>query len=61
MENELREKLIIEINRIDARCAQLKEFFNEYKKEDNFTLAMQTQIKWKQLELVSKNLKKILL
>jgi hypothetical protein len=60
MKKSLHEKLISEINRIDARCEQLHKNTMEYKKENEYENAMKSDIKYRQLRMVSQSLKKLL-
>ena len=60
MKQTLRERLETEINRIDARCKQLNNYCSQYKEDNDFENAMKCDIKWRQLKMVSQNLKKLL-
>ena len=60
MKETLRKKLEDEISRIDARCVQLLEHIDDYKKNNAFEEAMKNDIKWRQLKMVYQNLKKLL-
>jgi len=60
MENTLRQKLVKEILRIDIRCEQLARYLEEYQSEMDYENALLTNVKLKQLIMVSKNLKKII-
>tara|TARA_B100000780_G_scaffold61583_1_gene39745 strand:- start:69 stop:287 length:219 start_codon:yes stop_codon:yes gene_type:complete len=60
MENTLRERLLTEIIRIDARCEQLSKYLEEYQWELDYENALITNVKLKQLNMVSQNLKDIL-
>tara|TARA_R110000796_G_scaffold238143_1_gene358381 strand:- start:687 stop:872 length:186 start_codon:yes stop_codon:yes gene_type:complete len=60
MKETLRKRLEDEINRIDARCKQLKRHCTEYKEDNDFENAMNCDIKWRQLKMVSQSLKKLL-
>ena len=60
MKQTLRERLETEINRIDARCKQLNNSCSQYKEDNDFENAMKCDIKWRQLKMVSQNLKKLL-
>jgi len=56
----MREKLIAEISRIDARCEQLLGYIQDYKKNNGFQQANECDIKYRQLKMVSQSLKKLL-
>jgi hypothetical protein len=60
MKETLRKRLEDEISRIDARCKQLSRHCSEYKEDNDFENAMKCHIKWRQLKMVSKSLKKLL-
>jgi len=60
MKKSLYEKLVSEISKIDARCKQLNDYCTEYKEDNDFENAMKCDIKWRQLKMVSQNLKKLL-
>lgn len=60
MKESLYEKLISEVNRIDARCEQLRKNVLEYKEDDQYENAMKSDIKYRQLKMVSQSLKKLL-
>lgn len=60
MKETLRKRLKDEISRIDARCDQLNKKCNDYKEDNDFEGAMKTDIKWRQLKMVSQSLKKLL-
>ena len=60
MKKSLHDKLVNEINRIDARCEQLLEHIEDYKKNNAFEEAMKNNIKYRQLVMVSQSLKKLL-
>ena len=60
MKETLRKKLEDEISRIDARCKQLLENIEDYKKNNAFEEAMKNDIKYRQLAMVSQSLKKLL-
>lgn len=60
MKKTLRDKLISEITKIDERCEQLRKNIAEYKEDNNFEDAMKNDIKYRQLKIVSQQLKKIL-
>ena len=60
MKKSLYEKLVSEISRIDARCEQLNKNWKEYKEDNDFENALKTDIKWRQLKMVSQSLKKLL-
>tara|TARA_R110002167_G_scaffold242818_1_gene448393 strand:+ start:127 stop:309 length:183 start_codon:yes stop_codon:yes gene_type:complete len=60
MKESLRTKLLAEIEKIDSRCNQLNEYRKEYKEDNDYEGAMKTDIKWRQLKMVSQSLKKIL-
>ena len=60
MKKSLREMLESEINRIDERCEQLRKNISEYKEDNDFESAMKNDIKYRQLKIVSQNLKKLL-
>ena len=60
MKKSLHEKLASEISRIDARCEQLNKNWKEYKEDNDFENALKTDIKWRQLKMVSQSLKKLL-
>ena len=60
MENTLRQKLVKEILRIDIRCEELARYLEEYQWELDYENALLTNVKLKQLIMVSKNLKKII-
>jgi hypothetical protein len=60
MKETLRKRLEDEISRIDARCKQLLEHIEVYKKNNAFEQAMNNDIKYRQLALVSQSLKKLL-
>jgi hypothetical protein len=60
MKTTLRDKLLLEIGRIDNRIKQLIEYVASYKESDDYESAMKCDIKRRQLELVSENLKDIL-
>tara|TARA_B110000977_G_C11076313_1_gene491333 strand:- start:2791 stop:2970 length:180 start_codon:yes stop_codon:yes gene_type:complete len=59
MKETLRKKLENEISRIDLRCDQLLKNFKEYKEDNNLEDAIKTDIKWRQLKMVSQSLKKL--
>jgi hypothetical protein len=60
MKETLRKRLEDEISRIDARCKQLLKHIEVYKKNNAFEQAMNNDIKYRQLALVSQSLKKLL-
>lgn len=60
MKETLRKKLEDEINRIDVRCEQLRKNTSEYKEDNEFESAMKSDIKYRQLKMVSQSLKKLL-
>jgi len=60
MKETLRKRLEDEISRIDARCIQLLEHIEAYKKNNAFEEAMKNDIKWRQLKMVSQSLKNLL-
>lgn len=60
MKETLRKKLENEISIIDARCKQLLENIEDYKKNNSFEEAMKNDIKHRQLSMVSQSLKKLL-
>ena len=60
MKETLRKRLEDEISRIDARCKQLLEHIEDYKKNNAFEEAMKNDIKYRQLAMVSQSLKKLL-
>lgn len=59
MEETLRKKLIAEITAIDERCKQLNVNTMRYKENNDFENAMKSDIKWRQLKMVSQRLKKL--
>jgi hypothetical protein len=61
MKETLRQKLENEISKIDSRCEQLLKNFKKYKKDNELEDAIKTDIKWRQLKIVSQNLKKLLI
>ena len=60
MKESLMDKLKSEINKIDERCDQLRKNITEYKEDNDFESAMKNDIKYRQLKIVSQNLKKLL-
>jgi hypothetical protein len=60
MKQTLRERLESEIGKIDARCEQLLKHFREYKEENQLEEAIKSDIKWRQLRMISQSLKKLL-
>ena len=60
MKEDLEEKLLSEINRIDVRCEQLRKYVLEYKEDNDYENAMKNDIKYRQLKMVSQSLKKLL-
>lgn len=60
MKETLKQKLEVEIARIDARCRQLLDNIEDYKKNNAFEEAMKNDIKHRQLKMVSESLRKIL-
>jgi len=60
MKETLRKRLENEIGKIDGRCEQLLKNFKEYKEDNDFENAIKTDVKWRQLKMVSQNLKKLL-
>ena len=60
MKESLHEKLVSEISRIDAVCEQLKKDCMNHKEYNDFENALKKDIKWRQLKIVSQNLKKLL-
>jgi len=60
MKETLRKKLEDEISRIDARCEQLRKNVLEYKEDNEYESAMKSDIKYRQLKMVSQSLKKLL-
>lgn len=60
MKETLRKRLIVEIAAIDERCEQLNKNANEYKEDNDFENAMKSDIKWRQLKMVSQRLKKLI-
>ena len=60
MKDTLIQKLENEISEIDLRCEKLLKNFKEYKEDNQLQDAIKTDIKWRQLKLVSQNLKKLL-
>jgi hypothetical protein len=60
MKESLYQKLVSEINRIDARCEQLRKNVLEYKEDNEYESAMKSDIKYRQLKMVSQSLKKLL-
>jgi len=60
MKKSLHEKLASEISRIDARCEQLCKNVLEYKEDNEYESAMKSDIKYRQLKMVSQSLKKLL-
>jgi len=60
MKETLRKRLESEISRIDARCEELLRHFKEYKEENQLEEAIKSDIKWRQLKMVSQSLKKLL-
>ncbi len=60
MKETLRKRLENEISKIDARCKQLLEHIENYKKNNGFEEAMKNDIKYRQLKMVSQSLKKLL-
>jgi len=46
--------------KIDARCEQLLKHFREYKEENQLEEAIKSDIKWRQLRMISQSLKKLL-
>ena len=59
MKKSLRERLIEETNAIAERCNQLKGYVEEYKEDGSFENAMKCDIKYRQLKMVNKRLKKL--
>lgn len=60
MKETLRKRLEDEISRIDARCEQLRKNVLEYKEDNEYESAMKSDIKYRQLKMVSQSLKKLL-
>ncbi len=60
MKESLYQKLVSEISRIDARCEQLRKNVLEYKEDNEYESAMKSDIKYRQLKMVSQSLKKLL-
>jgi len=60
MKQTLRDKLISRIADIDNRCKMLLINIQEYKDNNSFERAMINDIKYRQLSLVSQELKKLL-
>ena len=60
MKETLRNRLVSEISIIDARCAQLARNVLEYKEDNEYESAMKSDIKCRQLIMVSQSLKKLL-
>lgn len=60
MKKTLREGLVRELAAINARCEQLRNNCIEYKEENDFENAMKTDIKWRQLKMVSQRLDKLI-
>lgn len=60
MKETLRKRLESEISRIDARCEQLGKYLEEYQWELDYENALITNVKLKQLNMVSQSLKKLL-
>jgi len=60
MKETLRKRLEKEIGKIDGRCEQLLKNLKEYKEDNDFENAIKTDVKWRQLKMVSQNLKKLL-
>jgi len=60
MKETLRKRLEDEISRIDARCEQLSKNVLEYKEDNEYESAMKSDIKYRQLKMVSQSLKKLL-
>jgi hypothetical protein len=60
MKETLRKRLEDEISRIDARCEQLRKNVLEYKEDNDYESAMKSDIKYRQLKMVSQSLKKLL-
>ena len=60
MKETLKQRLEKEIILIDGRCLQLLEHLKSYKEDNELENAIKTDIKWRQLRLVSQRLKKLL-
>lgn len=60
MKETLRKRLEDEIIRIDVRCEQLRKNVLEYKEYNEYESAMKSDIKYRQLKMVSQSLKKLL-
>jgi hypothetical protein len=60
MKESLRAKLIAEIHSLNKRCEQLLTHIEEYKEENNFERAMISDIKYRQLKMVSQSLSKLM-
>ncbi len=60
MKESLYQKLVSEISRIDVRCEQLRKNVLEYKEDNEYESAMKSDIKYRQLKMVSQSLKKLL-
>jgi hypothetical protein len=60
MKETLKKRLEDEISRIDARCEQLRKNVLEYKEDNEYESAMKSDIKYRQLKMVSQSLKKLL-
>tara|TARA_R110000822_G_scaffold155602_3_gene295404 strand:+ start:518 stop:703 length:186 start_codon:yes stop_codon:yes gene_type:complete len=60
MKETLRKRLENEISKIDGRCDQLLKNFKEYKEDNKLEYAIKTDIKWRELKMVSQSLIKLL-
>jgi hypothetical protein len=56
----LKKRLLNEIDAIDRKCEQLNKNINEYKENNNFEDAMKSDIRWRQLKIISQRLKKLM-